>query len=108
MKISALSFAVFGSFLALAADSPTLLRPGPGIERELRGGETQEFLIPARAGQFIHAAVEQQGIDAVVRLLAPGGAEGALSDFPNSDLGPEVVAVIAEATGEYTPRVAAA
>ena len=108
MKTTALLYAALGASLAFAADGqPAPLTPGLGIERELRGGETHQFLIRSGGGQLIHVMVDQQGIDARVSLVAPGGAEIALSDFPNADWGPEVIAVIAESAGDYTLTVAA-
>ena len=99
---------VFGSLPALATEGPpVVLAPGPGIERGIRGGDTDRFLIHAGAGQFINVEVEQKGIDLRVTLINPRGTEIAQSDFPNAEWGPEVIATLADAVGDYTLAVEA-
>ena len=74
-------------------------------ELEIAAGETHSFALRAKPGQFIHLAVDQIGADVVLKLLSPDGREAAMSDFPNSAWGPEVVAVLAELDGDYTASV---
>src|ERR1700733_1960714 len=90
--------------LALGAVSlwAQLLAPGTSIEGEIRGGQTHSFPLRAGAGQFIHVALEQKGVDVRLRILGPDRSEVAQSDFPNADWGPEVVAVVAASPGDYT------
>jgi len=42
------------------------LEPGKTIERQLAGGESHFYQIHLDTGQFLHADVEQKGIDVVV------------------------------------------
>ena len=44
-------------------DQVTPIEPGKPVERELRGGEKHTYEIHVDAGQFLHAVVEQLGID---------------------------------------------
>src|ERR1043165_6847932 len=50
----------------------TVLAPGAVLERELKGGEAQTFVVHLAGGQFLHVEVEQIGIDVAVTLFEPG------------------------------------
>jgi CHAT domain-containing protein/tetratricopeptide (TPR) repeat protein len=89
-----------------SANRGPLLKDGNDIERGIRAGETHSFPVHLTAGQFFHAVVDQKGADVRVSLTGPDGREVAQSDFPNADWGPEVVAVVAELTGDYALAVA--
>ena len=82
-----------------AEDRP--LRPGVSIEDRIRGGEKHWFLIEAAAGQFLHVAVEQKGIDVAVVLLAPDGHQLAQSDLQNGAWGPEPIVAVVGEKGAY-------
>src|SRR5882724_6754333 len=84
-----------------ALNLPTL----SDIERELKGGETHSYRITLTSGQFLHALVEQKGIDVVVGLLDPSGKQIALADSPNDQWGTEPILVVAEMAGEYRVQV---
>src|SRR5688500_12221421 len=45
------------------------LQKGKPVERELKGGETHSYRVALAAGQYVHAVVEQKGIDVVVVLF---------------------------------------
>lgn len=45
------------------------------VGRELGAGETQEFTIEVKAGQFFHVVAEQKGVDIVLTLVSPTGGE---------------------------------
>ena len=49
----------------------TFLEPGKPLERTLRGGEKHIYAIRAEAGRFVHAIVDQLGIDVTLTLYAP-------------------------------------
>jgi CHAT domain-containing protein/tetratricopeptide (TPR) repeat protein len=82
------------------------LDPGKPIEKRLGGGETDSYEIQASAGQFLHAVVEQLGIDVALALYGPNGKQIATMDSPNGTLGPEQISTIAESTGLYRLDVA--
>src|SRR5262245_11643942 len=44
------------------------------IERALDHGQTQQYQLTLNAGEYVHAIVEQHGIDLVVRVLGPDAA----------------------------------
>jgi erythromycin esterase len=78
-----------------------LLEPGKPVERALDGGESHGYLVPLKAGHFLHLVVDQRGIDLVVKLVGPDGKRVAEVDSPNGDQGPEPVQVVAAASGDY-------
>ena len=88
------------------ADKPVALEPGKAVERELHGGEMHSYGIQAQAGQFLHAVVEQLGIDVALTLYAPDGKAIAAMDSPNDNFGPEKISVITETPGIYRLEVA--
>jgi len=53
------------------------------------------------AGQFCHAVVDQRGIDVVVAFYGPNSEKIVQVDSPNAANGPELVSLVAEASGDY-------
>src|ERR1044072_7149287 len=78
--------------------APPALAP---VERELKGGESHAYSISLAAGHFLHALVEQKGIDVEVILSGPDGRQLSVADSPNDLWGPEPITLIAEAAGVY-------
>src|ERR1700730_4867643 len=85
----------------------TPIEPGNPIERELHGGEKRTYEIHVDAGQFLHAVVEQLGIDVKLTLTGPDGKEISLMDSLNGNYGPEQISTIAESSGNYRLKIAA-
>ncbi len=56
------------------------LEPGKPIERELAGGESHYYQIALGAGEYLHAVVDQRGIDVVVALRGRDGVQMADAD----------------------------
>lgn len=77
------------------------------VEREMKGGESHAYRMNFAAGQFLHALVEQKGIDVEVSLFGPDGRQLSAADSPNDIWGPEPVVVLAEAAGDYRLVVSA-
>lgn len=75
------------------------------IERELKANETHAYKINLEAGEFLNAAVNQRGIDVVVRVFAPDGSKIADIDSPNGTQGDEPIALEAKTTGAYRVEV---
>src|SRR5262245_53858080 len=46
-----------------------ILVPGKPMERQMSGGETHSYQINLRAGQYVHAVIDQRGIDLVLTLF---------------------------------------
>ena len=75
------------------------------VERTLAAKETHAYTITLEAGQFLDAAVNQRGVDVVVRLFAPDGKLLAEIDSPNGSQGDEPVALEAKSGGRYRIEV---
>lgn len=97
--------------LAQPTSSPTVpveaqpLDQNQPIERELKANETHAYKINLEAGGFLNAAVNQRGIDVVVRVFAPDGGKIADIDSPNGTQGDEPIALEAKTTGTYRIEV---
>lgn len=89
----------------LQRESTSILNPGEVIEREMAGVAVHSYRVALKAGQFVHIAVEQKGIDVVLTLIDPEGAPLIEADSPNGAEGPESVSYIAESTGTYTLKI---
>jgi erythromycin esterase len=90
-------FAVYAQTQDLALNQP--------IERTLSGSDRHVYTLTLRPGQFVHAVVDQKGVDVAVRVLAPDGAQVLDVDSPNGTEGPEVVEFQAKADGVYRIEV---
>jgi glyoxylase-like metal-dependent hydrolase (beta-lactamase superfamily II)/tetratricopeptide (TPR) repeat protein len=84
------------SALILAAQAAGIVSEG-----RLSGSATRQERITLRAGDFLSGAVEQDGIDLVVRVKGPGGATLLEVDSPNGTQGPEPVLLVAPVAGTY-------
>src|SRR6266576_1586956 len=97
--------------LAKQSSSPTVrveaqqLEQHKPIERELKAKETHAYALSLDAGQFLDAAVNQRGIDVVVRVFAPDGKLVAEIDSPNGKQGDEPIALEAREGGTYRIEV---
>ena len=76
-----------------------------GVDRTLESGTTDVFTVDAKAGQFLHLIVEQDGIDVVTTLVDPTGKTLLEANTPNGDWGREPAAVLCAETGTYTIRI---
>ena len=75
------------------------------IERQLNVGETHAYKVVLEAGQFLDAAVNQRGVDVVVRVFAPDSSKIADIDSPNGKQGDEPIAIEARTPGAYRIEV---
>jgi CHAT domain-containing protein/Tfp pilus assembly protein PilF len=89
------------------SSKPVAIEPGKPLEETLQGGEKRIYEIHVESGLFLHAVVEQLGIDVALRLYAPDGEPIASMDSPNGNFGSEKISTITEAPGVYKLEVAA-
>lgn len=82
-----------------------LLESSKPIERQLNPGDTHAYKVVLEAGQFLDAAVNQRGVDVLVRVFAPSGSKIADIDSPNGKQGDEPIAIEARAPGAYRIEV---
>ncbi len=88
-------------FLTANAQGPTTLQLGTPIERTLKPGQTQEFTLNLKENTFVQLVVEQRGVDATVKVVAPNGKILGDFDSPNGNDGPEHVSFVGSAAGAY-------
>ena len=81
------------------------LRPGTSVERTLKSGESQTFTVTLDEDTFLQLAVEQRGIDVVVRINSPEGKTIGEFDTPNGNQGVEDVSFVATKTGSYAVTI---
>ena len=84
-----------------------MLSPAAVLERQLKGGEVQDFRVSLAPGQFLHVLVAQRGIDVVATAFNPEGKQLFSVDSPNGSWGTEPVIFIAETAGDYRIEVRA-
>ena len=77
------------------------LAQGAPVEGKLAGGEAHLYFLTVAAGQYVQLVLDQQGVDVVLTLSSPDGKKLAAVDGPNAMHGPERLAFIAEAAGDY-------
>jgi CHAT domain-containing protein/Tfp pilus assembly protein PilF len=87
--------------------SPELVRlsANKALQGELAGGQRLNFALELAEGEYANLAVEQRGIDFLVRLRAP---DGKLLSEVDSELrltGTETVEIVASTAGAYTIEV---
>ena len=91
--------------LTARAQGPTSLQINTPIERTITAGQSHEFTVTLEENAWIQFAVEQRGIDVVVKVFAPSGRSLGEFDSPNGDDGPEHVSFVATAAGVYRINV---
>ncbi|HET9795381.1 MAG TPA: CHAT domain-containing tetratricopeptide repeat protein [Thermoanaerobaculia bacterium] len=77
-----------------AAQSSRSVAPGSPIESELSPGRVDAYPIELSAGQFLHVVVEQNHLDASVRILSASGAELAQADNAADESDPVTVSAV--------------
>jgi CHAT domain-containing protein/tetratricopeptide (TPR) repeat protein len=82
-----------------------LLELNMPVKRELAGGEVHSYEFSLSSGQYLHAIVDQQGIDAVTTIFGPSGKQLSQVDRPNGVRGPEGISLISEVAGTYRLQV---
>jgi CHAT domain-containing protein/Tfp pilus assembly protein PilF len=84
---------------------PIPLVPSKPLERDMQAREKHFYYIRLESGQFLHAEVEQLGIDVYLILFAPDSKPIASMNSPNGDFGPEKISTIAQEPGIYILEV---
>jgi CHAT domain-containing protein/Tfp pilus assembly protein PilF len=77
------------------------LESGKPIERELLAGQNHSYQVTLASGQYIKVAVDQRGIDVIVKLFGPDGRQIAFFDTEPRNQGIETASWVAEEVGNY-------
>jgi CHAT domain-containing protein/Tfp pilus assembly protein PilF len=96
---------VYSPYLLQDDKETRVLAPGPGFGRELSGGQSHGYKVTLAANQYLKIVVEQKGIDVVAEIYLPDGKKLLEVDSPNGIQGPEIVELIATASGDYLLKV---
>jgi CHAT domain-containing protein/Tfp pilus assembly protein PilF len=88
--------------------APPALADGLSLERDLHGGEAHVYPVELQAGQFLRVIVQEEGIDVIVRLLDPQGAEVVGTDWIPARSASEDLAAVVREQGIYQVEVRAA
>jgi CHAT domain-containing protein/tetratricopeptide (TPR) repeat protein len=89
------------------AQPAIVLRLNQLITVSVRGGEQQQFELPASAGQYLSVSVEQDGINLVIMLADPAGRQLLEVTRLGSTLVPEPVVAVTGSAGVYKLTVRA-
>ena len=92
-----LCFIAIGQF-AQAQESQQL-EPNKPIEREITGGQEQNYKINLTANQFVRFRLDQKVLDATLILIAPDGKQSAEMNLTGS--GEQETLALEAATGVY-------
>ena len=110
MKRDLFKFLILVSAALALAVSPVFAQALPAlsaVDREIKGGETHSYRVRLEKGYFLHALVEQVGIDLVTAIFTSDGKQITESDSPNGAWGSEPVLLVAPIAGEYRVDVRA-
>lgn len=75
------------------------------VEREIQGEDAHHYRVMLGAGQLLHVAVEQQGVDVAATLLGPDGKKLLEVDSPSVASGPEAIFFVARTDGYHQIEV---
>ncbi len=108
---------VLGAALVIAASGETPARPNPvsepvpepvvPIEREIAPGEIHTFPIELAAGRRLRILVEQKGVQVVLAVTGPAGAELLAVRGPRGRHGPQRLVLATATAGTYRAEVRA-
>lgn len=96
---------VFPALTRSQVNQSVMLEVGKGLDREIKGDSSHNYLVTIKAGQFLTLSVDQRGIDIEIKLFNPEGKQISQVDSPNGKKGKELLLVIADMTGEYRVEV---
>jgi CHAT domain-containing protein/tetratricopeptide (TPR) repeat protein len=86
---------------ATPRDDIQLLTPNSVSQYFLKAADTHRYELKLEAHEFARIVVEQKGVDAVVKLIAPDDLNSREVDNPNGLYGPETVSLLAQTAGVY-------
>ena len=91
------------------AQTPVALELGKSVSAELAGGQTHQYMVTAKVGQFLRVNVIRPAISTTVRLLDPADQSKLIEvQWPSAAMEPNTLCWIARTTGEYRVEFAAA
>nr|HMS42966.1 hypothetical protein [Pyrinomonadaceae bacterium] len=107
-KIFLLFCLLFFASVGLRAQSAPNLVLNQEMEREIKGGEKQFFMVQIGTNQTAKVEIEQKGIDVSLSAFKPDGEKFIESESPSGLLGKDSILVTAAADGAYKIEVSPA
>ena len=108
IKVSLVIATLFAGFLACPAEGTkiSVLVMGQPVEREIRGGQSHRYRVdPTNERQVWRIAVDQRGIDLVIRAFDSEGGEVSAVDAPFGRQGLERLMLEPSESGSYVIHV---
>ncbi len=100
-----LSIFFISTFFAQESTFLTLSQP---IQRDIKGGETQPFLVKLLPNQTARIEIEQKGIDVSIAAFKPNGEKFIETESPSGLLGNDLILVTATEIGDYKIEISPA
>jgi CHAT domain-containing protein/Flp pilus assembly protein TadD len=92
-------------FAQTPTETPTILELNKSIEREIKGGENQEYQLNLRKGQYLKLEITEKGIEVVVSVKNPIGELVLDYDVPFTKDKPQPLNFVANSSGIYVFQV---
>ncbi len=115
MKLSQTKSKFVSAVLCLATVATASFGQTPGqtqslklnepLERELASGQTHEYQVTLKAGEFMQVRAGQKGIDVVLSIYSAGGKELSKMNSPNGKEGFETLSFIAAHAENYVVKI---
>lgn len=87
---------------AMTGGTVRALLPDEVVKGRLDGRTQHTYQIKLTTGESVRIAVEQQGVDIGIRILAPDNSTYINMDSPNGYYGFEIASIVARVSGTYT------
>jgi len=102
-----ISYLLVVTMMAIAQTAVTRpeLKLNEVVERELSKGQTHEYQVTLKAGEFMQVRVEQKGVDVVLSICSRDGKQLVEMDSPNEAEGFEILSFKANDAGIRIVRV---
>jgi len=104
-----LSFLLYFGLLFVPAingqTQPEPLQARKDVEKSMRAGQTHSYSLNLEKDQYVQLAIEQNGIDVMLRVFLPSGNLLREFDSPTGDEGTDYAELISETAGIYRVEI---
>ncbi|HMQ87586.1 MAG TPA: serine hydrolase [Flavilitoribacter sp.] len=99
-------FFLFYATIASCQPAQFTLKKGETRSASISAGQTHQYTLELKAGQYLLAEVVQNGIDLIIRAYDPKGTQLGEFDSPNGQFGPELISFVTKLAGAYRLDIA--
>jgi CHAT domain-containing protein/Tfp pilus assembly protein PilF len=102
-SVSLMSLVLLSAAFSVFAQTPPVfnLVLNQPTEHEIKGGETQFYILNIGANQTARIEIDHKGVDVALMAFKPGGEKFIETDSPSGFLGKDLILVTASEAGEY-------